>query len=99
MKTKYKIGDKVKFAEEKQRYTVSACDDRYLVCTKPFNPKKTYLYTMVDLKSKIRGTDGYAMNWGFDYRKKEDAEKYISNLKSGEIEISYRNRIKLNIEL
>lgn len=33
----FKVGDKIKFAEEKQRYTVKAVSGRYLIYTKPFN--------------------------------------------------------------
>lgn len=92
-----KVGDKIKFAEEKQRYTVQACNERYLICTKPFNPKKTYLYTMVDLKEDIRGTDGYIFQI-LDYNTKKDAGEYLKELISGHHEISHRHRIKLNIE-
>jgi hypothetical protein len=49
------IGDKVKFCGEKQRYTLQGKNDRYLVLTKPFNPRRTYLYTIVDLERGVRG--------------------------------------------
>ena len=40
-----KVGDKIRFAEEKKPYTIRACDDRFLVCTKPYNFRpKTMLY-------------------------------------------------------
>lgn len=93
----YKVGDKIKFKEEKQRYTVQACNERYLICTKPFNARKTYFYTMVDLKEKIRGRDGYTFGLG-EYDTKEGAERYLSELLSGKAEISFRHRIDLNIE-
>ena len=94
---KYNIGDKIKFKEEKQRYTVRACDDRYLVCTKPFNPRKTFMYTMVDLKEGIRGRDGFILCGG-DYTNEEEARDYIKGLRTGEAEISRRHRMPLNIE-
>lgn len=43
------VGDKVRFAEEKQAYTIQARSERYLICSKPFNPKHTVLYCVVDL--------------------------------------------------
>lgn len=45
---------KIKFKGEKQRYTVQAAGKRYLVCTKPFNARKTVLYTIIDLKEEVR---------------------------------------------
>lgn len=88
--------ERIKFQEEKLSYKVVAKDDRYMVCIKPFNVKKTYLYTMVDLLEKIRGTDGFVFQI-FDYQKEQDAKQYIEMLKTGEIQISKRNRIPLNI--
>lgn len=55
------IGDKVKFCDEAQRYTVQYLDDDFVILTKPFNARKTYLYTIVDLKGKVRGHFG---RWG-----------------------------------
>lgn len=49
------VGDKVKFDAEKQRYTVQARDDRFVILTKPFNARQTYLYTIADLEKGIRG--------------------------------------------
>ena len=33
----YAVGDRIRFAGERNGYTVRASDDRYLICTKPFN--------------------------------------------------------------
>ena len=93
----YKVGDKIKFAGQKQRYTIRACNERYLVCTKPFNARKTYLYTMVDLQEGIRGTDGYAIAC-YDYRIPSHARMYLKDLHKGKVEISHRNRVELKIE-
>jgi len=94
---KIKVGDKIKFKNEKQRYTVQACDDRYLICTKPFNPRKTVLYTIVDLKERIRGRDDLIFCFG--YETKQDCERSLRWLNSNELEISYRHRIKLDLKL
>ena len=94
----YSKGQKIWFEEEKHPYTIRACDDRYLVCTKPFNlRKKTVMYTMVDLHENIRGTDGYAIG-PYDYYNQADCDSYLKELQNGEIEISSRNRISLNIK-
>ena len=79
----YKVGDKVWFAEEKRPYTVRACDERFLICTKPYNfQPRTVEYTIVDLKEEIRGTDGYAIG-GYDYYETEDCEAFLRELQEG----------------
>lgn len=91
----YKVGDKIKFIEEKKPYSIIACDDRYLICTKPYNPKRTVIYTIVDLQENIRGTENMIFCLGFET--KEDCDEALIRLQSGESEISRRNRIQLNI--
>ena len=90
------VGKKIKFKEEKQRYTIKACDDQYFICTKPFNAKKTVLYTIVDLKNNIRGTENLIFCAGFETD--ELCQEALNRLQSGESKISHRNRIGLNID-
>lgn len=59
----YEVKDKIKFKSEKQRYTIQACDESFIIATKPFNAKKTFLYTIIDLKNNQRGAD----NWYCKY--------------------------------
>ena len=101
----YKVGDKIRFAEEKKPYTIQARDERYLICTKPFNLKHTVLYTIVDLFEGIRGADNY-YRWGgrFAYDTMQGCKEALYalysfkyDLDSDGIEISRRNRVKLNI--
>ena len=80
MKAKYNVGDRIYFAEEKRPYTVRACDDRFLICTKPYNFKpKTVIYTIVDLVEEIRGTDNYSIGW-CDYYETKDCERMLDEL-------------------
>lgn len=92
---KVKEGDSIWFHEEKQKYKVQAASERFLICTKPFNPKKTVLYTVVDLKQGLRGVDNYG---GLGYESKEDCKDALKMFVSGEAEFSRRRPpIKLNI--
>lgn len=91
----YKVGDKIKFEREKQRYTIWACDNRYLICKKPFNARRTYLYTIVDLQEQVRGADNIV--GGLAYDTKEECEESLKWLQEGKIEISHRNRINLDL--
>ncbi len=51
---KLPVGTKVKFPNEKQRYTVQASNVRFAVCTKPFNAQKTVLYSIIDFWDDTR---------------------------------------------
>lgn len=90
------VGDKIKFKSEKQRYTVMACNDRFAVCTKPFNAKKTVIYSIIDFENKIRGTENLVFCMGFET--KELCEDALERLAKEESEVSYRNRVELDIE-
>lgn len=92
----------IKFQEEKKKYRIVCEDDRYMICTKPFNPQKTVLYTLVDKVEKIRSTNNLVFN-DYDYALKEDCERCLSDLNKGiddfdGVQLSHRNRIALNIE-
>jgi siroheme synthase len=91
---KPKMGYKIFFEREKKPYTVRACDDRFFICTKPFNPKKTVQYTIVDLKQFIRGTENLIFCMGFE--SDEDCQEALVRLQTGETEVSHRNRIILD---
>lgn len=94
---KAKVGDRVKFDEEAQRYTIQARDDRYLVCTKPFNARRTVLYSIVDLQEMKRGPDN--MLFGGGYETRQDCEERLAdlNLAKFPMELSYRRSIPLNV--
>ena len=74
----YKVGDKIKFKKEKQRYTISACDDRFIIAWKPFNPRRTFMYTIIDLKENERSSDNYYC--AFDYTNEKEAQEAIEIL-------------------
>jgi hypothetical protein len=63
---KFNVGQKIYFKEEKKPYTVKACDSRYVVCTKPFNLKKTVFYTILDTFKNMRGTENLIFYMGFE---------------------------------
>lgn len=98
MKEQIKQGSRVYFEREKRPYTVKACDGHYAICTKPFAAKKTVMYTIIDLKEGIRGTNNMVFN-PYDYAVQEDIDKCLSDLSSPEecLEVSYRNRVPLDI--
>ena len=90
-----RVGDKVWFSGEKRLYTVKACDERYVICTKPFNLKHTVLYTIIDRVKQIRGTENLVFCMGFETT--EQCEEALERLSKGESEITRRNRVPLHI--
>lgn len=94
-----KVGDKIKFESEKQRYTVQAKSDRYIICTKPFNARKTYLYTIIDLERLVRGAVSLIFGLTDDVNSPEKARECINDLKNGEYEVSHRNCVLLDVEI
>jgi len=95
-----KVGDKIKFIAEKQRYTIKAKSERYIICTKPFNLKKTVLYTIIDLERLVRGTNNMIFN-PYDYAVQEDIDECLIDLDyhNRGVEVTHRNCVKLDVEI
>lgn len=89
------VGDKVYVPKEKKPYRVKARDDRYIICTKPCFG--TVLYFIVDLKERWRAPDN--MVFCFGYETKEQCEERLAELQRGEIELSQRRGIPLDIDI
>lgn len=95
-KLEYSVGDKIKFLEDKKPYKIQACNENYIIVTKPFNLKHTFLYVIVDFKNCVRGADNYKCF--HNYEDPKEAAEAIEELEKGELEVSYRNYCELNIE-
>ena len=97
------VGTRIWFAEEKRPYRVRARGRRYLVCTKPYNPKHTVVYTVVDLEENVRGTENLIFGMGAETD--QQCEDMVARLEGpghkrifGEnTEVSYRNRALVNV--
>ncbi len=91
------VGQKVYFEGEKLPYVAKAAGDRFVILTKPFNLKKTVLYTIIDYNKGVRGTNNCVFNV-YDYKKQADIEECLKDLESGETEVSHRNCVPLEIK-
>ena len=89
------VGARVKFAEERNAYTVQAAGKRFAVCTKPFNPQRTVTYSIIDWNEGVRGTENLIFCFGFETR--DLCIEALQRLESGETEVSHRNRVPLKI--
>lgn len=94
-------GSRIWFEGERMPYTVQARSERYLVCTKPFAPRKTVIYTVVDLKEKVRGTENLVFCAGFETKElcEEAIERLTGKCKDTgfQTEVSHRNRVPLTV--
>ncbi|MFV0515801.1 MAG: hypothetical protein ACK5MV_00175 [Aminipila sp.] len=94
---KVEVGDKVFIPKQKKPYRVKARDERYIICTKPYNPRHTVLYFIIDLVEKWRAPDNRVFCSG--YETDEDCQERLKELQEGTIELSVRRGIPLDIEV
>jgi len=87
---------KMKFDGERQRYTVMAHNERFAIMTKPFNARKTYLYTITDLVRGVRGPCNLIFGLPCDVNTPGGAEEAIGYIERGEMEVSYRKCVDLS---
>lgn len=92
---KVKKGMKIYFQGENKPYTVRCFSERFVICTKPFNLKRTVIYTIIDWIREIRGTENTVFCMGFETD--QDCNEALERLVSGESEVSYRNYVDLTI--
>ena len=86
-----KPGDKIFVPLEVRPYTVRCRDDRFIICTKPFNLKKTVMYFIIDTVEGIRGPDDRVFCFG--YETQEQCEERLKELQTGLIEVSKRRSV------
>ena len=91
----FERGQKVYVKAEKRPYKVRACDGRFVICTKPFNPQKTVQYFIIDKERNVRGTENLIFGMGFETDK--ECNEALDRLQKGESEVSYRNVAPLDI--
>lgn len=97
----FKLGNSVTFTEEpKGPYRVKAVCQRYAILTKPYNPQRTVIYTIVDKLHKIRGPNNLIFNM-YDYKIQEDIDQCLKDLNVGRnglaVSIKRKRGIDLNI--
>ena len=88
-----KPGDPVYINNEKRPYRVKCRDDRYIICTKPYNMQRTVMYFIADLKEQRRGPDNMVFCFGYETQKQ--CEERLKELQAGTIEVSRRHDVPL----
>ena len=80
-------GDKVKLADTKQQWTVRGVTEagRFAILTKPFNLKRTVLYTVIDFERGVRGRDN---RYGLGYETDEQVARALEAFQATEDDLS-----------
>ena len=89
------VGTKIWLDSERQGYTVRASNAAFAILTKSFNIGKTVLYTIIDWELGIRGPSD--LIFGIGAETDEECLELLDMLTSGEVEVSSRRYVKLNI--
>lgn len=91
----YKIGDRIRFAEERQYYTVRAWSPNWLICTRSFKLRDTVLYSIVSFEQQIRGPGDKIFNG--PYETDDQITDRMHEIMSGRLKVSRRHGIPLVI--
>jgi hypothetical protein len=94
MTQELKVGSRVWFEGEKRPYNVRARNNRYIICTKPYNPQRTVLYTIMDLEEGVRGPEN--LIFGMGAQTDQECEEMLERLEDAS-KVSRRNRVQINI--
>lgn len=89
------VSTKIWLDSERQGYTVRASNAAFAILTKPFNISKTVLYTIIDWERGVRGPSNLIFDTGAETD--EECLELLNMLTSGEVEVSSRRCVKLNI--
>lgn len=91
------VGDKIYIPGEKRPYTVQCRDDRYIICTKPFNLRHTVQYFIIDLVDKWRAPDDRVFCFG--YENAEACRDRLRELQHEQMFLSRRRGVPLDVEV
>jgi hypothetical protein len=89
------VGTRIRFEGDRMPYTVQARDERFLICTRPFAPQRTVLYTVVDLEQGVRGPDDRIFGQGYETR--AECRDRLHDLRRGNAAVSRRRGVPLRV--
>lgn len=85
------VGTKIKFNNEKQRYTVMARNEKYIIMSKANNlPRLDFFYSIIDIENMEMSSSDLIFDFT-NYLDKEECEEVIKKLEKGEVELSARS--------
>lgn len=84
-------GAKLQWKGQKKKFKVIARNDNFIIITRPYNPKKTFEYSILDLEYMECNKDNYYCR--YDYQDVEECKKALEELQQTREE-EKRTRIK-----
>lgn len=93
--SKIPVGTKIWLGKQTKPFTVKASNRFFSICTKPYNPQKTVLYTIIDWHHQVNSTENLV--FGFGAETTEECEEMLQRLTDGKSNLSHRKIVKLNI--
>lgn len=71
-------GTKLQWKGQKKRFNVIARNDNFIIITRPYNPQKTYEYSILDLEYMQCNKDNYYCK--YNYQDKEECKEALKEL-------------------
>ena len=71
-------GTKLQWKGQKRRFEVIARNDNFIIITRPYNPQKTYEYSILDLEYMKCNKDNYYCK--YNYQDKEECKEALKEL-------------------
>jgi hypothetical protein len=81
---------------EKQPYKIMARDERYVILCRPFNLRRTYTYSFVDLVEGVRGPSNYIFGLLHHTNTRIGALRNLVMLRKGKQFVSHRRNKPLS---
>lgn len=73
-------GAKITWKGQKKRFEVIARNDNFIIITRPYNPKKTYEYSILDLEYMECSKDNSVFGPKYDYSNEKECEEALKEL-------------------
>ena len=74
-------GTKLQWKGQKRRFKVVARNDNFIIITRPYNPERTYEYSILDLEYMKCNHDNYYCK--YNYQDVKECEEAIKELQEG----------------
>lgn len=85
---------KIGWKGQKKKFKVVARNDNFIIIARPYNPKKTFEYSILDLEYMQCSTDNLVFEI-YNYLDKEDCEEALKYLENRKMELSRRRVAKI----
>jgi len=85
-------------ADATRWWTVRAGDERFTILTRQrdFHAKGKLIYTIIDRERDVRGPCNL-IGQGYDVEEEGGCDRLLADLRSGAVEVSYRNNVRIKI--